>query len=117
LDKIFIRDLLVQTRVGITEKERRRKQGVIIDIFIFRDLSPAGTTDDPEKTLSYSQINDDVLDYVSNGEFKLLEGMAEGIASILLKNRAVMKVRVKVRKKKYTARPSIGIEITRTPHG
>jgi FolB domain-containing protein len=117
VDKIFIRGLLVQARVGITEKERRRKQGVIIDIFIFRDLSEAGTTDDPEKTVSYSQINDYVLDFVANGEFKLLEGLAEGIASILLKNRTVMKVKVRIRKKKYTARPSMGIEITRTPHG
>ena len=103
--------------MGITENERRRKQAVIIDIFIFRNLSEAGTTDDPEKTLSYSQINDDVLDFVSNGEFKLLEGMADGIASILLKNRTVMKVKVRVRKRKYSVHPSIGIEIVRTRHG
>ncbi len=91
--------------MGITEKERRRKQVVIIDIFVFRNLSEAGTTDDPEKTLNYSQINDDVLDFVSNGEFKLLEGLADGIASILLKNLTVMKVKVRIRKEKVHGSP------------
>jgi dihydroneopterin aldolase len=117
VDKIFIKNLAVSCRVGITEKERGRRQAVIVDLYIFRDLKEAGISDDPDKTSSYSEIRENIFDFVSKGEFKLLESIAEGIASLLLGKTIVMKVKVRVRKKRYATSPSIGIEITRTRHG
>jgi dihydroneopterin aldolase len=114
LDKIFIKNLFVPVVVGITERERSTKQLVIIDIFVFRDLKEAGTLDDPKRTSSYSKIRNSVFDFVSNNKFKLVEGIAEGTASLLLKNRSITKVKVRVRKEKYANLPSVGIEITRT---
>ena len=116
-DKIFIKNLSVSCRVGIAESERRRRQSVIVDVCIFLDLRGAGISDDLKKTLSYSEIRKNVFDFASKGEFKLLESIAEGIASLLLQNDAATKVNVSVRKKKYATHPSIGIEITRTRHG
>ena len=43
---------MVPCRVGITEKERGRRQAVIVDLYIFRDLTEAGISDDPDKTSS-----------------------------------------------------------------
>ena len=117
MDKIFIENLVVPCRVGITEKERGRRQAVIVDLYIFRDLREAGITDDPDKTSSYAEIRENVFDFVSRGELRLLESIAEGIASLLLENTVVMKVKIRVRKKKYAMSPSIGIEIMRTRHG
>jgi 7,8-dihydroneopterin aldolase/epimerase/oxygenase len=113
LDKIFIKNLIVPVIVGITEKERSTKQLIIVDIYLYRDLKDAGTSDDPKRTLSYSKIRDSVIDFVSSNKFKLVEGVAEGIASLLLKNKAVEKVKVRVRKEKYADHPSIGVEIVR----
>jgi 7,8-dihydroneopterin aldolase/epimerase/oxygenase len=117
VDKIFIDNLVIPCRVGITEKERSRRQALLVDLYVFRDLKDAGISDDPEKTSSYSEISENVFSFVSKGEFKLLESIAEGISSLLLKNPLVVKVKVRVRKKKYSSIPSIGIEITRTRHG
>jgi FolB domain-containing protein len=117
MDKIFIENLVVPCRVGITEKERERRQAVIIDLYIFRDLMDAGISDNPGKTSSYTEIREDVFALVSKGEFKLLESLAEAIASLLLENSIVAKVKVRVRKKKYATSPGIGVEITRNQHG
>ena len=117
MDKIFIENLALPCRVGITKKERKRRQAVIVDLYLFRDLGEAGISDDPDKTLSYSEVREKVSNFVSKGEFKLLEGIAEGVASLLLANDFVMKVKVRVRKRKYATSPRIGIEITRVRHG
>ena len=114
MDKIFIKNLEIETIVGITEKEKANMQTVIVDLYLFRDLASAGTSDDPRKTSSYSKIRDSVQKFVSGGRFNLCEGIAEGTATLLLKNPAVKEVRIRVRKKKYASQPSIGVEITRT---
>jgi FolB domain-containing protein len=113
VDKIFIKNLEIETTVGITEKERSQRQAVLLDLYVFRDLAIAGATDDPRKTSSYTKIRDSVQTFVSSGEFNLCEGIAEGVASLLLKKPLVKKVKVRVRKKKYSLEPSIGVEITR----
>lgn len=115
-DKIFITNFIVPCLIGITEKERSGKQGVIFDIEVFCNLRVAGISDDPDKTLSYSEIREKIFDFVSKGEFKLLESAAEGIASLLLENAVVTKVNIRVSKKKYAKGPHIGIEITRINH-
>ena len=116
-DKIFIRNLVVPCRVGVPEEERGRRQDVIVDVYIFHDLREAGIADDLGKTVSYSEVRQKIFDFVSKGEFRLLESIAEGIASLLLEGSAVTKVKVRVSKKKYSKSPNIGIEITRVQHG
>ncbi|MBI3858968.1 MAG: dihydroneopterin aldolase [Thaumarchaeota archaeon] len=116
-DKIFIKNLVVPCRVGVPEMERSRRQHVIVDLYVFRDLRGAGIADDLGKTVSYSEVRQKIFDFVSTGEFRLLESIAEGIASLLLESSAVTKVKVRVSKKKYAKSPNIGIEITRTQHG
>ncbi len=51
---------------------------------------------------------------MSEREFELLEGLAEGIAAFALKTARVEEVAAKVLKAKYAAEPSIGIEIERS---
>lgn len=116
-DKIFIKNLVVPCKIGILEEERRRKQNVIVDVEIFHELREAGITDDVSKTVSYSEIRQKIFDIVSRGEFRLLESVAQNIASLLLKDSGTRKVKVQVRKKKYSKNPLIGIEITRLQHG
>jgi 7,8-dihydroneopterin aldolase/epimerase/oxygenase len=113
-DRIFIKNLVAQTQVGISAREKAEKQLVIIDLEFFCSLEEAGRSDNPKKTPSYSKIRDKITEFLSNSQFNLIEGVAEGIASLLLKSYpAAKKVRVRVRKEKYSTSPAIGIEITR----
>lgn len=114
MDIIFIKNLEISTKVGVTEKERGVKQTVIVDLYIYRDLKPAGLSDNPRKTSSYSKIRDGAIEFVSKGEFKLLESIAEGLANVLLEKKAISKVKVRIRKKRHESYPSLGIEIVRT---
>ncbi len=116
-EKLRPESAIVPCRIGIAEKERSRKQDVIVDVVIFHDLRKAGITDDLSNTVSYSEVKSKISDLVSGGEFNLLESLAERIASLLLKDFAIRRVQVRVRKKKYSKSPLIGVEIVRSQNG
>jgi FolB domain-containing protein len=116
-DKIFIKNMVLPCKIGLSEKERRKKQDVIVDVEIFRDLREAGISDNISKTASYSEITRKISKLVSGCEARLLESIAQNIASLLLEDSGTGKVTVRVRKKKYSRNPLIGIEITRLQHG
>jgi len=116
-DKIFIRNLVIPCKIGLYEKERRRKQDVIIDVEIFHNLREAGITDNIRKTVNYSELTRRITKLVSGSESRLLENIAQNIASLLLKESNATKVIVRVRKKRYSRNPLAGIEITRLRHG
>jgi 7,8-dihydroneopterin aldolase/epimerase/oxygenase len=117
MDRIFIKNLSLEARVGVSERERTQSQTILVDVSVFCDLKRAGDSDNPSMTLSYSKLKNEIADFVSSREFRLVEGIAEGIALLVLqkKRRALSptKVRVRVRKKKYSFDPGIGVEITR----
>ncbi len=116
-DKVFIKNLVLPCIVGVTKEERTEKQNVIIDIEIFCDLSQAGKTDDLNKSISYSEVQEQVTSAVAKGEFKLLESLAKTVASLILKNSLASQVTVAVKKEKYGKKPVMGIEITRDRNG
>jgi len=114
-DRIFVENLRLGCRVGITPEERRSPQDVLVDLGLFLDLSEAGGSDDLERTVNYSEAMDRVSRFVSEGEFALLESLAEGVASLALDAfPAVERVRVRARKARYSAEPSVGVELERT---
>jgi FolB domain-containing protein len=117
MDKVFVKNLVVPCKVGVTEEERLKKQNIIVDIEVFCDISNAGITDDLSKSISYSEIQEKTTNFVSNREFKLLESVAEGVASLILKNSLTSKVIVSVKKEKYANEPIMGIEISRNQYG
>ena len=116
-DKIFIKNLVIPCKIGVLEKERSKAQDVIVNVEIFHELSEAGITDDVNETVNYAEIRQKIFDAVSSGESKLLETVAQKIASLLLEDTETRKVSVRVSKKKYSKAPLIGIEITRLQHG
>ncbi len=117
MDKVFVKNLFVPCKVGVTDEERLKKQNVIVDIEVCCDLYQAGTTDDLSKSISYSDIQEKTINFVTSGEFKLLESVAEGVASLILKNSLTSKVIVSIKKEKYANEPMMGIEISRNQYG
>jgi dihydroneopterin aldolase len=112
-DRIFVDNLRLSCRVGITPEERRQPQEVLVDVSIFLSLVRAGRSDDVRDTVNYKEVVQRVSLYVSGKEFTLLEGLAEGVVSAVLDAFPVERVVVKVRKAKYSDEPSIGIEVAR----
>jgi 7,8-dihydroneopterin aldolase/epimerase/oxygenase len=113
MDTVFIENLRLDSRVGVTDEERRQSQKVILDVTLTLDLGPAAATKDIEDTVDYREAKRVFTQFVSTGEFVLLESLAEGVAALALERFEVERVVVRVRKEKYSAEPSIGIQIER----
>jgi FolB domain-containing protein len=79
-DHLVIRGLRLETRVGVTEEERSRPQGVIVDLTLSTNLAPAGLSDDLDDTIDYAALISSVAEVVEQGETNLLETIAHRIA-------------------------------------
>ncbi len=98
MDIIFLRDLRIDTVVGIWDWERRIRQTVSIDLEMAADIARAAATDSIEDTLNYKKVAKRLIAYVEDSEFQLVETMAERIAEIVLDEFGVPWVRVTVNK-------------------
>jgi 7,8-dihydroneopterin aldolase/epimerase/oxygenase len=97
-DTIFLRDLRVQTIVGIWEWERRMPQTVSIDLEMATDIRKAAASDAIADTLDYKGVSRRVKAFVEESRFNLIETMAEGIAGLIREEFSVPWVRVEVHK-------------------
>lgn len=113
MDRIFIENLRLDCLIGVTDEERHQRQKVVVDVNLAIDLLRASASKKLDDTVDYKEAKRQISNFVSAGEFVLLESLAEGIASLVLHNFKVDGVVVKVRKEKYSVEPSIGIEIER----
>ena len=84
MDIIFIRDLRIETVIGIYDWERKIKQSVSIDLEIGTDIRQAAASDAIDQTLSYQTVADRLIQYVSDSNFLLVETLTERIAELVL---------------------------------
>ncbi len=113
-DKIHIRDLVVRCIIGIEPIERKEKQDVVINITLFTNIQKASKTDNIADTIDYKKIKKNVLSFVENSSFYLLETLAEEIARICLIDDKVKGVNIIVDKPgALRFARSVAVEITR----
>ena len=84
MDIIFLKDLKIETVVGIYDWERKVKQTVILDLEMATDVKKAASTDKIEDALDYKAIAKRLISFVGESEFELVETLAEQIAEIIL---------------------------------
>lgn len=84
MDTIFLRELKVDTLIGVYEWEKRIPQTLQIDLEIALPDSRACQTDDIMDALDYADIVRDIQRTLASRHFSLLETLAEHIAQILL---------------------------------
>jgi FolB domain-containing protein len=117
-DKIYVRQLVLPCRIGVTDEERAEKQRVIVDLTLDLDLSQAGKSDRLQDTLDYRLVQQQVTDLVTGSPFCLLERLAQAIADVCLTLPRVRAVRVRVDKPgALRLADSTGVEIERKDKG
>lgn len=115
MDKIFLSGLKVETIVGIWEWERKIPQTVVIDLEMAADVRRAAATDSIGDTLNYKLVAKRVSELVVEGQFQLVETMAERIAETLIGEFSVPWVKVCVNKPgAIRGARDVGIIIERT---
>ena len=97
-DLIFLRDLRVQTIVGIWDWERKIRQTVSIDLKMGADIRQAASTDNIADTLNYKLVAKRVQQFVGESEFQLVETLAEKVAGVILSEFELPWVEVSVSK-------------------
>ena len=114
MDKVFIKNLQVETIIGIFNWEREVKQVVSIDLEMEFDNKKAAKSDDIKDALDYKKIGKRVSGYVKKSKYKLVERLAEQIAKIVLKEFPVSSLILSVTKPgALRGSESVGIRITR----
>ena len=83
MDIVYIRDLKVDTVIGIFDWERRIRQTVSIDLEMACDISRAAASDNIADALDYKAVAKRLIGFIETSEFQLVETMAEKIAAIV----------------------------------
>lgn len=114
MDIIFLRELRIDTLIGVYEWEKRVPQTLQIDLEIALPNSRACQSDDIDDALDYAKIVRHLQDVLTSRHFNLLEALAEHIAQILLNDFNAPWVKVSVAKlQAIRGSKMVGISIER----
>ena len=97
-DIIYIKDLRVQTIIGIFGWEREVRQEVSIDLEISFDCKKAAKTDSIADTIDYKKITKNIIKFVEESSFQLQESLAEGIAKLVKDQYKNSSIRLRISK-------------------
>jgi len=99
MDIVFLRDLRIDTVIGIYGWERRTRQTLIFDLEMSADIARAAASDDIKDTLNYKSVAKRLIQFVGESEFQLVETLAERCAQIIREEYGVRWVRLTLNKK------------------
>ena len=97
-DIIYIKDLRIETIIGIFDWERKVKQEVSIDMEFPFDCKKAAATDSIEDTIDYKAITKGVIKFVEDSSFQLQETLAESIDALVKDKYGVKSIKLRVSK-------------------
>ena len=98
MDIVYIRDLKIETVIGIYDWEREIKQLVSLDVDMAHDIKRAAETENVDDTLDYNAVAQRLITFIGGSEFLLVEAMAEQCAAIIMQEFSVPWLRLRVGK-------------------
>ncbi len=98
MDIVYVRDLKVETIIGIYDWEREVKQTVSLDLEMGADISKAAASDSIDDALNYKAVSKRLISFIEGSEFRLVETMAEQAATIVLEEFKVPWLRLRLSK-------------------
>lgn len=114
MDIVYIRELEIQTVIGIYDWEREIRQTVSLDLDMATDIRAAAATEDISNTLDYKAVSKRLIAFIEAAEFLLIETMAEEVAAIVLAEFPVTWLRLRLGKPgAVTGARDVGVIIER----
>jgi 7,8-dihydroneopterin aldolase/epimerase/oxygenase len=98
MDIVYIRDLRIDTVIGVYNWERQIKQTLSFDLEMATDIRQAAATDDLQYTINYKAVSDRIIELVEKFHPQLIEALAEEVASTIIKEFHVPWLRLQVSK-------------------
>jgi 7,8-dihydroneopterin aldolase/epimerase/oxygenase len=98
VDRLFLRELKIDTVIGFWDWERRIKQTVSLDVEVGTDASIASRSDEIADGLNYDALAKRLVAFVGASKFQLVESLAEAVARIALDEFGAPWVKVSITK-------------------
>jgi len=114
-DRIFIRDLALRCIIGIYPEEREKIQDVILNVEMEVDShAAAAASDSIEDAVDYKTITKQLIAFVENSSYNLIETLAERCAEICLAPAKVRRVIITIDKPgALRFARSVAVQVTR----
>ena len=110
-DRIFVRDFVIEAEIGAYDFERGRRQRVAFDVEALIRRAGAGPAD-MRAIFSYDVILDAIRIVAAQGHHEFVEGLAEGVAAMVLAHERARSVKI-VARKLDVIDGAVGVEIVR----
>tara|TARA_Y100000817_G_C16605416_1_gene432674 strand:- start:146 stop:505 length:360 start_codon:yes stop_codon:yes gene_type:complete len=115
MDIIFIKELCVETVIGIYDWERKIKQMICIDLELGTNILKASNSDDVKDTLDYKSVAKTVKSFLEKSEFMLVETLAEETIKLIFEKFDVSYIKGRFSKPgAVTGSKEVGVVIERT---
>jgi len=98
MDTLFISDLRVDAVIGIFDWERRIRQTLSVDLEVATDCAKAAATDDVAQAVNYKALTKQVVAFLQERQFQLVETAAERTADMVRTELGAPWVRLRLHK-------------------
>ena len=112
--QIHIEQLKVFARVGVPQAERARRQRLVLNITLWPARDLRDIQDALSRTVDYSALCQETKQFLSRQSPKLIETLANDLASHLLRKFRIQKVSVEIRK--FVLKDAAYASVTVTRH-
>ena len=97
-DQIHIEELEISTHIGVPEEERVNPQRLTVSITLWPRHDARDLGDNIDKTINYSAVAEAAKSLARDQSVNLIETLANRLATHLLGNFDIQKIRVELRK-------------------
>lgn len=98
MDIVYIRDMRVDTIIGIFDWEREVRQTISLDLEMAADIRRAAETDDIQYALDYKAVSKRLIAFIEQSHYLLVERLAEDVARIVMEEFGVPWLRLRLSK-------------------
>lgn len=98
MDRIFITDLKIETRIGVYEWERQVAQPLLLNLEVALPHSRACETDALDDAIDYAAVVKRIESLLLDHPYHLLERLAEAVARLVLDEFGAPAVKVSIAK-------------------
>ncbi|HHX35256.1 MAG TPA: dihydroneopterin triphosphate 2'-epimerase [Gammaproteobacteria bacterium] len=113
--RIRIKNLRLRTYIGINEDEIRNKQDILINVTLFYPAEDAVQINDISHALNYRTITKEIIQYVEENRFALLERLTQDVLDCVMRHNQVRYAEVEV-DKPHALRFSESVSVTLNAH-
>ena len=112
--RVFLRDLILQARIGVYASEHGRTQRIRLNVDLEVD-DPGGVgVDDLDRVLDYADLHARIVAEVASRHVRLVETLAERLVELALVDKRVRRVRISLEKLDILPHgASAGVEVER----